>query len=126
MHEFFLIIQNTAQSKSELSADHHLDFVKKCESYINDLKKRGKLIAAQPIVREGMIISGNKNGWKEESLNLTNEIQVGYYHIFANDMNEAIEIAKQNPEFEYTATARIEVRPIKTKEERTGFIYPAI
>jgi len=41
----------------------------------------------------------------------------------ANDMNDAIAIAKGNPEFEYTPTAKVEVRPIKTKE-KTGFAYP--
>lgn len=39
-------------------------------------------------------------------------------------MNEAIEIAKGNPEFEYGTTARIEVRPIKAQEESTNYVYP--
>ena len=50
--------------------------------------------------------------------------QVGYYHIFANDIKEAIEIAKENPEFEYVPSARIEVRPVKMKEEKTEYVYP--
>ena len=49
---------------------------------------------------------------------------VGYYHILAKDIDDAIEIAKGNPEFEYGVKARIEVRPIKVKEETTGFTYP--
>ncbi len=40
-------------------------------------------------------------------------------------MDEAIEIAKANPEFEFGTTAKVEVRPIKTKEEATGYVYPA-
>ena len=40
------------------------------------------------------------------------------------DIDEAIEIAKGNPEFEYGAKARIEARPIKVREETTGLIYP--
>lgn len=51
-------------------------------------------------------------------------MQVGYYHIFANDIDEAIRMAKDNPEFEYVASASIEVRPVKTKEIETGFVYP--
>jgi hypothetical protein len=39
-------------------------------------------------------------------------------------MQEAINIAKENPEFEYVPSASIEVRPIKTKESETGFVYP--
>ena len=62
--------------------------------------------------------------WKDEPIQEKKEIQVGYYHIMANDMNDAIAIAKGNPEFEYTPTAKVEVRPIKTKEEKTGFAYP--
>jgi hypothetical protein len=48
----------------------------------------------------------------------------GYYHILANDMDDAIAIAKNNPEFAYTKTARIEVRPIKMKEESIAYTYP--
>ena len=51
-------------------------------------------------------------------------MQVGYYHIYAGDLQEAIGIAKLNPEFEYGSTVRIEVRPIKIKEATTGFVYP--
>ena len=61
---------------------------------------------------------------KEGPFNEAKEIIVGYYHILANDLSDAIAIAKGNPEFEYGTTARIEVRPIKTKEESTGYIYP--
>jgi len=49
---------------------------------------------------------------------------VGYYYLAAKDLDEAIELAKGNPEFEFSTAARIEVRPIKMKEETTGFVYP--
>jgi hypothetical protein len=39
-------------------------------------------------------------------------------------MDEAIAISKANPEFEYGKSARIEVRPVKVKEESTGYVYP--
>ena len=45
-------------------------------------------------------------------------------HISAENVEEAIAIAKRNPEFEYVPMASIEVRPVKMKEEQTGFIYP--
>ena len=70
------------------------------------------------------MISGSKGAWKDGPFNETKEVIVGYYHIIANSLDEAIAIAKGNPEFEYTPTARIEVRPIKMKEESTGFEYP--
>ena len=40
------------------------------------------------------------------------------------DLNDAIAIAKRNSEFKYETTARIEIRPIKMKEEVTNYVYP--
>jgi hypothetical protein len=92
--------------------------------YIEGLTKAGKLKSAQPMIREGTMVSGSKGAWKEGPFNEHKEVIVGYYHILANDLNDAIAIAKQNPEFEFGKTARVEVRPIKMKEENTGFVYP--
>ena len=124
MKEFMFLIRNEGDAKAALSPDAHLEFVKQCEVYIAKLKAQNKLIAAQPLIREGVIISGSGNAWKETPCDPNNKIQVGYYHILANDMNEAIALAKDNPEFVYVPTATIEVRPIKTKEETTKFVYP--
>src|SRR5579862_1660573 len=114
--EFMLLIRNQGGSKKDFSPEKHKEFVKKCETYIESLKREKKLLSAQPLVREGKIISGSEGKWNESLIDTTKEIQVGYYHILAEDINDAIAIAKGNPEFEYGTTARIEVRPIKTKE----------
>jgi hypothetical protein len=124
MNEFMLLIRNEIDHESTWSREKHQQFLKSCENYIAKLKKDGKLKTAQPLVREGFIISSSNGKWKEIPFNENKEVQVGYYHIFARDMREAIEIAKGNPEFEYGTTARIEVRPIKTKEETTNYVYP--
>lgn len=124
MKEFMLYIRNAGDAKAALSPGEHLAFIKKCEVYIGRLKAENKLIAAQPIVREGFIVSKNKNGWSSIAVDPTKEVQVGYYHIRANNMEEAIAMAKENPEFEYVSSASIEVRPIKMKEEQTNFVYP--
>lgn len=124
MKEFMLLIRNEIDHEAKWSSEQHQQFLESCENYIGKLMKDGKLKIAQPLLREGVIVSGSKGTWKEIPFNETREVQVGYYHILAKDMSEAIKIAKGNPEFEYGTTARIEVRPIKTKEESTGFLYP--
>ena len=124
MKEFMLLIRNKGEHLATLSPAQHQEFLKECESYIGNLKRDGKLIAAQPFVREGKIISGKEGAWHEIPFTETSEIQVGYYHILASDLDEAISIAKKNPEFEYGTTARIEVRPVKMREATTGFVYP--
>jgi hypothetical protein len=124
MKEFMLLIRNEADSKSAFSAEQELAFLNACKVYIEKLMKNGNLKSAQPLVREGAMISGSNNAWKSSPYNESKEVIVGYYHILANDRDEAIAIAKGNPEFEFTTTARIEVRPIKMKEESTAYVYP--
>jgi hypothetical protein len=124
MKEFMFYIRNKKDAKDFLTADQHLAFIKKCEVYIGKLKSANKLIAAQPLIREGIVINKAGTDWTERKISDDNGIQVGYYHIRAEDLNEAVQIAKDNPEFEYVPSASIEVRPIKTKETETGFIYP--
>lgn len=118
-------IRNENDAKKSLTPEEHLAFIKKCETYIGILKSENKLIAAQPLIREGVVISKLKNEWTEKNIATNTEVQVGYYHILANDIDEAISIAKNNPEFEFVPSASIEVRPVKTKENETGFVYPA-
>lgn len=124
MKEFMLYIRNEKDAKKSLSEEQHLEFIKKCEQYITRLKSENRLIAAQPIAREGVILKKDNSGWDTRDINSLSETNVGYYHIFANNIEDAIEMAKENPEFYYVPSASIEVRPIKTKEFETGFIYP--
>ena len=119
-----LLIRNDVDSKNTFSPEQDQAFLKACEVYIEDIKKNGNLISAQPLVREGKMISGSNSEWKEAPYSENREVIVGYYHVFANDLQHAISIAKGNPEFAFTTTARIEVRPIKTREETTSYIYP--
>jgi len=124
MKEYILYIRNEKDAKKALTEDQHKAFINKCETYIGILKSENKLIAAQPVVREGIILKKTDSGWTEIDIVTYNETQAGYYHILASDFAEAIKIAKENPEFEYIPSATIEVRPIKTKEDETGFVYP--
>lgn len=124
MKEFLLIIRNESEQKSTLSQQAHEIFLKKCESYIDRLKKDGKLKAAQPMERTGLLVSGTKDNWTVVPCGETGRVIVGYYHLFANNLEEAVALAKENPEFEYSTTASIEVRPVKMKEESTGYRYP--
>ena len=124
MKEFMLLIRNEIDHQNQWTTDRQLTFLNKCSEYIAELRKQGKLISAQPLIREGKMISGTKGSWKESAFNDSKEVIVGYYHLLANDMEDAMAIAKQNPEFEYGTKARVEIRPVKTKEESTKFVYP--
>ena len=124
MREFIFFIRKQSNSAETLPHDQHQKFLKSCESYISKLKKEGKLISAQPIEWIGKIISTSNGVWKDVPFNEPKEVIGGYYHILANNLEEAIDIAKANPEFDYNPNTRIEVRPIKMKEESTNYVYP--
>jgi hypothetical protein len=124
MKEYMFFIRKQVNSKESLPPAKHQEFLKACESYIGKLKAEKRLISAQPIDWAGNIVSTTGEGWNHASFKESQEVIGGYYHILANDLEEAISIAKANPEFAYNPTTRIEVRPIKMKEESTGFVYP--
>lgn len=124
MKEFILLIRNDIDNQESWSPESHRQFLKACERYIVELKKEGKLISAQPLQRQGTMLSCPEGHWKEGPFHEGKEIIVGYYHILARDINDAVAIAQRNPEFEYTTSGRVEVRPVTAKEQVTGFVYP--
>jgi hypothetical protein len=125
MKEFMFFIRKQADSKETLSPVKHTEFLKSCQTYIEALKTEGRMISAQPIERSGEILSYSNGGWTKTPFNESKEVIGGYYHILAESLDEAISTAMKNPEFEYNPGTRIEVRPIKMKEDVTGFVYPA-
>jgi len=124
MKEFMLLIRNEGDGKAALSPEQQQQFLNACMVYIEDLMKKGNLKSAQPLVREGKMISGSPGSFKDGPYNESAEIIVGYYHLLANDLDEAVAIAKRNPEFAFIKAAKIEVRPIKMMEQSTNYTYP--
>lgn len=124
MKEFIFLIHKQNSNEKSLSTEKQQEFLKACENYIEELKQKGKLISAQPMIYDGVIISKHFDLWKEENLDVSKDVISGYYHILASDLGEALQFAKANPEFTYFDGTRIEVRPLKTKETSTGFVYP--
>ena len=115
MKEFLLLIRTDGDTFNELSPEEQQAHVQKIGNYINNLVKEEKLKGAQPLEMEGRIISGKKGALKDGPFIESKEIIMGYYHILAEDMDEAMEIAKANPMLE-KGIGRIEVRPIRTVE----------
>jgi hypothetical protein len=126
MKQYMLLIYNDIEKEHGMSPDTYIEFLNAVGTYIEGLMKNGNLIGAQPLMTEGVMISGKPGAFKDGPFIESKEVIVGYYHILANDLDEAKAIAKGNPELAYkhTVNARIEVRPIKAIEEKTNFNYP--
>jgi hypothetical protein len=116
MKEFLLIIRTEGNPWELLSPEQQQKHVEKAAAYIGRLVQEERLKGAQPLELEGRIISNIKGAWKDGPFNETKEVIAGYFLVQAEDMEEAISIAKANPIFEDQLKARIEVRPVKTVE----------
>jgi hypothetical protein len=114
--EYMLYIKNAGDPKVSLNDDKLEEFYKRREAYVGLLQFEGKLINAQPLLREGITLSKTNDEWITIPIDPAMEVQMGYYHIFAQDMDEAIAVAKRSPEFEYLPTAVIEIRPVRMRE----------
>jgi hypothetical protein len=115
MKEFMLLVRTEGDHMAGMSAEEQQKHVQKIGNYIGKLMQEGKLKGAQPLSMDGTIIHGKKGVFKDGPFNESKEVIAGYFHILANDLNEAIEIARANPMFE-DAEGRIEVRPVKTMD----------
>ena len=105
MREFMLLVRNQQDHQTGWSAERERQFVEQCMAYIGDRKKQGELISAQPLSKEGKVFAGSKGTWRIELYNESNEVILGYYHILAENIDDAIAIPQRNPEFEYSTTA---------------------
>ena len=115
MKEFLLLIRTEGDYCEEMSAEQHKVHVQRVSNYIQKLTYEGRLKSAQPLTAEGRVLQGVKGVFKDGPFIESKEVIIGYFLILANDINEALEIAKANPVFEET-DARIEIREIKHEE----------
>jgi hypothetical protein len=120
MKEFMLLIRTQGDHLTVLSPEKQQQHLEKVMSYIGGLMKSGKLKSAQPLEMEGVIVSGTSGKLKDGPYNETKEVIAGYFLLQANDLKEAIQIARENPVFEDGTGARIEVRPVKVMEGING------
>jgi hypothetical protein len=115
MKQFLFLIRTEGDHLETLSPEEQQAHVQRVGGYIGKLMQQGKLHSAQPLEMEGAIITSPKGKLKDGPFNETKEVIAGYFLIEANNLKEAVEIAKANPVLE-NENARIEVRPIKKME----------
>ena len=112
MKEFMLFIRSDEDNPiANLSPEEQQKHVEKVGAYIQELMKSGKMKSAQPLENEGAIVSLKNGSIVDGPYNETKEVISGYYHLMANDLQEAIRLAKADPRFE-DGNWKIEVRPI--------------
>ncbi|MEO9806312.1 MAG: YciI family protein [Reichenbachiella sp.] len=111
MKEFMVFIRNEGNPITDLSPEQQQAHVQKVGAYIKRLAEAGKMKAAQPLEMEGVLVAQKNGGFVDGPFNETKEVISGYYHLVADSLKEAIQMAKEDPRFE-DGEWRLEVRPI--------------
>lgn len=107
-NEYLLLFRSKAwhNGLSPEQLQHHMSQFK---NWFDRLSESGKLKGAQPLVREGAIVT--KNGVVSDGPFVeSKEVIGGYFLLQADSIEEAIAIAQTNPGLEHGA--QIEVRPV--------------
>ncbi|HMG15568.1 MAG TPA: YciI family protein [Saprospiraceae bacterium] len=111
MKDFLLILRTEGSVWSDLPKDQLNKHIEQGMSYIGKLMSEGKLKGANPVDKGSRIVTENNGILKDGPFNESKEVIAGYFLITANDIHEAVEIAKANPIFKDIPT-KIEVHPM--------------
>jgi hypothetical protein len=94
-----------------LSAEELQEAMDKVVAWFEALNERGKIKAGQPLAAQGRVISGTNGRFVVDGpFAESKEAVGGYLVLHADDLNEAVEIARSAPTLKYGIT--VEVRPI--------------
>jgi hypothetical protein len=115
MKEFMLFIRNEGNPIANFSREQQQEHVQKIGEFIKKMVESGHMKAAQPLEMEGSIVSFKNGKFIDGPFNESKEVISGYYHLKAENLDQAIEIAKSDPRFQ-DGDWRIEVRPIMKVE----------
>jgi hypothetical protein len=111
MKEFMLLIKAKGNPIGSFPAEKQKAHIEKVGGFIQGLAQRGLLKNAQPFIPSGVVLSNKKGSFSNEPINENEEMIVGFYHIEATDLNEALSIAQKDPRFE-DGVWKMEVREI--------------
>lgn len=116
MKEFMILAFPNGDHLASLSVDEKKQHLDKVMAYLENLRKKGKLISAQPLAGNGKVVSGQNGLVTDGPYIETKESVAGYFHIIADSLEEATQIAFENPLFDLKSGGKLEVRPIVTPD----------
>ena len=107
---YMLLFRGTQWDK-DLSPEEIQTMVTQWYAWFERLTQEGKCKAGQPLEREGKIVSGRTGRTVADGpFAESKEAIGGYFLLQVDDLDEAVEIAKQCPGLEYGID--VEVRPV--------------
>ena len=109
-NEHLLLIRGTHWNHG-MSPDELQRVMTDFYAWVEGLNKSGVLRGAQPLMEEGVLVTGKKGGTVTDGVFAeSKEAIAGYFLLGVESMEEALEVAQACPILDYGA--QIEVRPI--------------
>jgi len=113
MSEFLYLFRGGDVREAGASPDRMQEHMGKWMKWMEDLGRQGKLSGGLPLKNEGKTVQ-SRGVVTDGPFAEGKEIVGGYLIVKANDLNEAAEISKGCPIFEFNGT--VEVREIQSME----------
>jgi hypothetical protein len=112
MEKFMLIFQGGMSPHS--SPDQMQEQMGKWMAWIDKLAKNDQYVAGEPLLPGGKLITGKKKTVTDGPYTEGKEVVGGFFLIKANDINEAIKICDDYPDYEQGGS--IQVRQVMKVE----------
>jgi hypothetical protein len=105
-----LLFRKTDWAEQGLSEDELRKVMDRVNAWFDQLTTSGKMLGAQPLMEQGVVITGDGAGTVTDGPFVEAKEAVGGYVLLSvTDFDEAVAIAKSNPMHDYGLTT--EVRP---------------
>ena len=110
-NQYIFLVRGAACDAGSLSPEQMQTQMREVYAWIDGLTKKGVMTAAQPLTREGKILSGKDGSVISDRIAAESKEAVGgFFIVNASTMDEAVSIARTSPAFNHGA--RLEVRQI--------------
>ena len=105
-----LLFRKTDWAEKGMPEDELRNVMDRVNAWFDRLSAEGKILGAQPLMEQGVTITGDGNGTVTDGPFVEAKEAVGGYVLLSvTDFDEAVAIAKSNPMHDYGLTT--EVRP---------------
>jgi hypothetical protein len=105
MEKFMLIFQGG--QLEGLSPEAMEAQMGKWMAWVERLNKEGRYVSGEPLLPGGKLVTGTKKTVTDGPYTEGNEVVGGYFVVNAGNMEEAVEIAKDCPDYEYGGSVQV-------------------
>ena len=112
MEKYMLIFHGGSDIAPEMRAPEAMQaHMQKWFAWIEKLRKEGLYVSGEPLQPVGKWVSGKQKVVTDGPFTESKELVGGFFIIEAKDLNHAVEISKDCPDFIYDG--KVQVRPVQ-------------